>query len=536
MTATTTSASAERRPRLPGGPVVLTVGAGCRHPSGDTVLPSHELMDKPRAEQLVAMLNALPAGVVESWWSPILWARHVCRKNGQPDREHRDGHRCGHGWYQAHAAVVDADFYGPEPRIVITKTGIAMKPDHAVVPAERAAAFAALATGGALPGTAWHPSPRGARVVFVFSAPCRNAEIYQLASRGAAELVRQAIDAAGLLARVINNVAVDGFMPDGGVHDLARFMYAPRALVGGLQRDAVVELLRTDSYDADELAAAAPPEPDPPPAPDPVPPRHPAGTEPQHHRPAGDRDSEVIVAADRRAQELAPDWGSPGSCSCPMCGGQPHPFGRLPEIPWKWCCWDTDHGAVTGGVGLQRGEKWIGDVNDYDMQRLGVGLVELLVREGRLAPRGREQSKRQPQPPQARIAISPEQLAAFEQMLQQHADRGACGEDARKGDVAEQCHAHTAAGSTDAAAGAAAAAAAADAADAVAAAAAAATHTAAAAERPPTRCASCGWPGMWRDGPGGRWRCCRCEPIPTTAEGTAQPQAESAILAGAVSP
>lgn len=55
-------------------------------------------------------------------------------------------------------------------------------------------------------------------------------------------------------------------------------------------------------------------------------------------------------------------------------------------------------------------------MNDFDMHRLGIGLVELLVREGRLARRERAQPQ-----PQSRTTISAEQLVAFEQMLHDHA-------------------------------------------------------------------------------------------------------------------
>ena len=66
------------------------------------------------------------------------------------------------------------------------------------------------------------------------------------------------------------------------------------------------------------------------------------------------------------------DWGSPGTGECPACGHRDC-FGRLPEIPEKWCCFSSNHQADSGGCGHQTADgHWIGDALDLEAHRRNV--------------------------------------------------------------------------------------------------------------------------------------------------------------------
>jgi len=81
-----------------------------------------------------------------------------------------------------------------------------------------------------IPCSLWHHTPRGARFAFELSALCKDSDVQRDATVGAAQLIAEALD----------QNAIDGYRPDEKTYDLARLMYAPNAVVGGVQRSSPI--------------------------------------------------------------------------------------------------------------------------------------------------------------------------------------------------------------------------------------------------------------------------------------------------------
>ena len=182
-----------------------------------------ELVALACVESLKATLDASP-DTAEAWWSPCLW---------------KGDQRNSMAWEAACALVADVNFADEYGR-------------HAMPSAALAQEFRDRAHE--LPGSLWHSTPRGFRVVAVLAAECGDFASWLLA----AEQFEGRIGEWLLEQRLSANrgEAIPGYAVGHGWADLpmARYLYTPRALVSGLQRQAQVHLLHSDPFALDAFA------------------------------------------------------------------------------------------------------------------------------------------------------------------------------------------------------------------------------------------------------------------------------------------
>ena len=306
----------------------------------------------PDADALRAALDSAPSSR-ESWWSVHTW---------------RSDYRRQSDWESAAGVMVDLDY-------------VDTKGEHAAIPPDFAERLSENITG--IPGNLWHPSPRGARVVFMFSAPCEDAELFEAAGTGAGVLVERAVRKLGLAANPGAGLEID----TSGLRDRARFMYAPKALVGEIQRDACVEVITGNLWTPRGLADVKPEATTESSAP-----RAPRSQSAPPRPTSGSRASDDLAqAAANYNASHAREWPR-SDADCPICGHRGC-FGRLPSAPDRWACWSASHSEI--GV---KGERcWHGDALDVDAYAAGRSRVEHLRAEGFLVDRARTQ--RQPEPP-----------------------------------------------------------------------------------------------------------------------------------------
>ncbi len=307
--------------------LALTIGAGRRNPRGQRV-------DLPKANALPSVLGSLPARQ-EQWWSTHVW---------------EEGHRSQDRWLGSAGVMVDIDYHDAEGH-------------HVAPPPEAARALEQAARAGRIPGSAFHLTPRGARVIFLFGDMNTDRELQHQASLGAGVLIEQAIQQH------------PGYQVDRKVLvDLARLLFAPAAVVDGVRREAEVIQLQPSPFTPQQLALLAAPQP-PKPAPKATP------------------ITEAIVSWNRAH---AQDWGT--HQPCPACDGKDS-FGAFPGEPGRWRCFHASH----EGPGVRGDGCYHGDALDLEAHRRGCTAVEVLRADGYLGP------KPAPNPPQADvIPIRPE--------------------------------------------------------------------------------------------------------------------------------
>jgi hypothetical protein len=196
--------------------VTISRGPASNLQGDRAVLKPDHLVDSLRE-----VLDASPRGV-ESWWSPVLWSA---------DR------RASLAWEAASAVVIDLNYLDAEGQ-------------RAAVPAE---AVERLLAPDPLPGSLWHMTPRGARIIGVLREPCDDPKLWLRACEGLAVQIHASLQERGLAGR-------PGFEPS--VHDsdllLSRFLFNPSAKVHGVQRDTKVLTLRSEPIEILDLAMAAP--------------------------------------------------------------------------------------------------------------------------------------------------------------------------------------------------------------------------------------------------------------------------------------
>lgn len=353
----------------------ITLGAGRDRPAGKVHRPVEWASGDggtptSPAAALAELLEAIPAKP-EAWWSAHTW-----------EGDRRDGSK----WVAAAALVVDVDYNGaPE---LDEKRGH-YKSTHAAPPDEVRAQLEQAALARKLPGNLFHLTPRGFRLVYLPAAPVTDRELYGRALEGACVEVRQALEALGLHARQDDEhrCARDGYAVDEGATDLARFLFAPRAIVNGEQRSADVRVLSEEPCDLTKLAEAAPPL---------APTRAPATKRNGTRATAGRSSTDLAEAVARWNADHAQDWGRPGGGDCPACGHHGC-FGRLPAIPEKWCCFSSNHAADSRGVGRESAQgRWFGDALDLEAHVSGRKRADVLRADGYLTdakPRNRETTK-----------------------------------------------------------------------------------------------------------------------------------------------
>lgn len=262
----------------------------------------------------------------EAWWTPVTW---------------RDDRRLSENWDSAAAAVVDLDFRVPSDK---------PEGEHAPIPDDIAVrAMAALLPHVSLA----HRTPRGLRVVFLFTRQCTDLDTWKAASVGAAAMVTGAVGVdmrpAGGAGLVVDPC---GWVP-------ASIFVTPGAKYRRHQRQDQVELGAVELHDAGGLAVRAP---------------LPAVAEHASvpTRPAaGETDFDRAAEAFSRAHVPATGWGRPGAGVCPTCGHR-ECFGALKDDSQRWSCFSSSHENDSGGCGRRGDGCWTGDALDVEVHRRGL--------------------------------------------------------------------------------------------------------------------------------------------------------------------
>lgn len=298
----------------------LTIGEGVNQPQGRGV----ELAP-PYPEAVYATLAAQPANR-ERWQSIHTW------KNDYRTTEH---------WRSSIGVCLDIDHRG----------------GSIPTPVERERLLAA-AKAKQLPGSIFHLTPRGARLMFIYDLPCARADMQIAAAKGAGAITERAFAALGL----------DQFYVDSCSYELGRLYYTHNAEAKGVKRNDELVFMRSEPFDVDPLAAEAPIEPEPEPL------RAPIRRSVVHFE-------ESIGDAIRRWVADHPVRYPKRPGECPICAHKGC-FKVHPDESSRWYCFSTDHGSV--GV---KGEKgYHGDAMDIETAASGLDRVAVLRRDGYLSP------------------------------------------------------------------------------------------------------------------------------------------------------
>lgn len=297
-------------------PLTITYGAGLARPQGKRVeLPP----GMTPTEAVASVLRTLPAGD-EVWWAPTTWNKD---------------YRVAKAWASSSGVSIDVDY----------------ETKDAAPPVELVAALSDAAATLRLPGTNFHLTPHGARIVFMYQTDCVDPELHLSAACGAAELVTHALSDLGLAQYEV----------DPRCHkDLGRLFFGPNAHAKGVQRSAEVVEMREQAYTPEELAehepqAAPPPKPEPP------------------HR------TTYREAVDRWNADHLPTWPRAAG-DCPACGHRGC-FGRLPDDDSRWHCFSSNHTKP----GIPGANGYHGDALDLEAFARGVTPKEVLRADGYLS-------------------------------------------------------------------------------------------------------------------------------------------------------
>jgi len=319
----------------------ITLGAGKDKPQGRREFVS----EKPDAAALVKVLELLPTGETEGWWSP-----HVFR---QDYRRQRD-------WVGAAAVAQDLDYYSDKGNHVKLPDRILSRLDE---------------LWACLPSCLWHPTPRGVRLVAVLDRFETDAATYEKAARGMARGVAARLADAGLLAtkrQIVRRTPQRGersvVRPCGGlwvdesvIADRARFLYSPSACVDGVDRVGSVQLVSERTWTPDAFASL---------------PGHSAEARPDSER------SRIEDAVARFNAANVSDWPKSGG-KCPACGHDGC-FGRLPGTTGRWSCFSDNHESDSNACGIRGAKVWHGDALDLAAHDAGLDRLDLLRRDGLL--------------------------------------------------------------------------------------------------------------------------------------------------------
>lgn len=282
----------------------ITVGCGRAKPQGQVV----ELAsDVPPAVALARALEATPH-TGERWWSFHLW---------------QGAHRGGERWVASGGVGIDLDYEDA-------------KEDHVAPPADVAEQIDAAAAAGLLPGSVFHLTPRGARIVFVFRGMVTDRELMSRAAVGAGAQVGAALEAAGL---PVAGPGRAGYRVDQKVLiDLARLLFTPRCMVDGVKRDARVVVMREAGFEPVDLCPPA-----------------------RVMRIVTPAALDIQAAVDAYNRDHPKNFPRNGG-DCPVCGHKGC-FGSVPgDGVSKWSCFSDSH----AGAGRKGDACTIGDSLDLD--------------------------------------------------------------------------------------------------------------------------------------------------------------------------
>lgn len=323
--------------------LALTLGAGRRNPRGRTV-------SAPSLADVPAIIEKHQPGQ-EAWWSTHTW---------------QDGHRSGDRWVGSAGVMVDLDYID--------------QGEHVAPPEHVAAAIESDARDGLIPGSIFHRTPRGARIVFLFSEQCTDPDTFRAAAQGAAKLVKQALSRH------------PGYTIDERVlTDLARLMFAPNTTVAGRKRRADVIQMQEEPFAPEALARLADPEEEP---------ETPRKT-PQAALQAAPQ-TDFAEAVRRWNLDHRQEWPR-NSSRCPACGGSAS-FGVLPGDDSRWYCFSDKH--TEPGVKGEQG--YHGDALDLEAYRRGCKPADVLRQDGYLAARAQQPQRHLRAVPDNVVSIEPD--------------------------------------------------------------------------------------------------------------------------------
>lgn len=305
----------EEKPKKPN--IAITVGEGKTNPQGIY------LRCDPTVKQVAALLRKQPFRV-ERWWSMHLWNQNK---------------RSSATWMASSGIVIDIDYRLPDEN----------------PPAELIEKFRDAVMGGDVPGSCFHLTPHGARLIWVYEKFVNDRELQKKAERGAGVLVAQTLERLQL---------TDYKVDTGLLGDLARFFYTPNCIAKDVRREADVLVMNNSLTKPEELA--------------------------KHDTPVRSVENATpkagVVPVSPDIATAMENWNKdhPGnwprhSGQCPVCGDNGS-FGHLPEDTARWYCFSSDH--TVAGV---RGDKGFhGDALDLEAHRRGCKPIDVLRKDGYL--------------------------------------------------------------------------------------------------------------------------------------------------------
>jgi hypothetical protein len=251
----------------------ITLGVGKKNTVG-------RILRVENIEELAVRLEAHDRS--EAWWSPHVW----------------DGNRRGQGmWQRAQIVAVDVDCKGEDGK-------------KADIDEFLRGQVTDLSMAGELPGTAWHFTPHGMRLLWLYDRPLSRGEYLSAAEHAEVETAHALRDFPSL--QIDTNCT----------RDLARFFWAPRARgIESTARDGSV-LVHGASCPADDLRAVE------------------TETRRTAHAPI-----RIVDAADVPALDFS-------TRTCPICAHRDC-WGPAPGDNGKGWCFSTSH--ESGGLRLSNG-------------------------------------------------------------------------------------------------------------------------------------------------------------------------------------
>lgn len=300
--------------------LTLTRGKGTANADGCYVrIPSQSSV-----QALAASLSSTTTGK-EAWWSPIVWGNN---------------HRSEEQWVSACGVTIDIDY----------------EIEDAFPSAEEAATLSALASNpNIMPGSLWHATPHGGRIVAVFREQCLDKQLFRKAFKGLAQLVAQAI-------------LDTPFKVDKRASDLARMFYVPNTFAKNARRSAKVVTLREDPYSPEDLAKHAPQEVD----------------IPVINSTLNKEKTDVDYAADAWNDSHAQNYPPHGKREkCPVCKDDNKSFSAFKHDSKKWRCYSTHHDRYPNvGHTVPSDLGYIGDALDLEAFTRGCKRMDVLRKDG----------------------------------------------------------------------------------------------------------------------------------------------------------
>jgi len=309
-------------------PFAITVGEGRTRPQGMYV------RCKPEVQFIAETLRKQPP-TVERWWSMHLWNKNK---------------RSSDAWLASCGVVIDIDF----------------KIKDQNPPSEKVERLFNAASTSELPGSIFHLTPHGARLIWVYAVACNSRELQIKAERGAQTLTAKALEKLNLTEYETDSSTVG---------ELARFFYTPDAIAKGVKRQAQVFVMREDLINPVDLsvhAVVARPVETPPP-------------KGKQETPFDD----LGPAIEAWNHDNPGNWPR-HSAECPVCGDSGS-FGHLPDDPTQWYCFSTDHTKV----GVKGDKGWHGDALDLEAHRRGCKPIDVLKQDGYVSS-GKAKKKQAP--------------------------------------------------------------------------------------------------------------------------------------------